>query len=128
MAPKKTYQDLNAVVRAFPTIEQEITRLANEARTTYRRHEDYDREDLSRYIKKAKRATDYLVRSNHPLPDRSLADSLFLETPREQVLCGQESRVPDALQKHLRRHPAALPVRPRASQLPRPQDRAYWWP
>jgi hypothetical protein len=61
MAPEKTYQDLNAVVRAFPTIEQEITRLAHEARTTYRRHEDYNREDLSCYIKKAKRATDYLV-------------------------------------------------------------------
>lgn len=61
MAPEKTYQDINSVVRAFPKIQEEIVQHTAEARAIRRAGRDYTRTEQSLYLQKGKRATDYLV-------------------------------------------------------------------
>lgn len=61
MSTEKVYQDINAVVRAFPKIEDEVVQHAIDARKIHRGPRDFTRDELSLYIKAGKRATDYLV-------------------------------------------------------------------
>lgn len=64
MAPERerTYQNVNSIVGAFPSIEKEILDIVSTARTIFRSNRDFEPEQAETFVKIGRRATDFLVR------------------------------------------------------------------